>query len=137
MDSPEWERAMEPGAFIKNPCLFSAEGRIVEMGHRPPLRYSRVLTLFHIWPFACLDLRTTITRIPQRIACRIFVIEPVRSGCKLRNELRVAQLISIYASLFCCVFGTFASLSMEIPNHYPFLGSDIVVSICAWYTISD
>lgn len=87
---------------------------IVKIGHILPLRYRRVLTLFQIWAISCL---TTITRTSQRIACRIVVIGPVRSGCKLRNELKVAQSISIYASLFCCVFGIFASVSMEIPNH--------------------
>lgn len=90
---------------------------IGKIGHILPLRYRRVLTLFQMWAIACLDLRTTITRTPQQIACRIVVIGPVRSGCKLRNELKVAQSISIYASLFCCVFGIFASVSMEIPNH--------------------
>ena len=51
---------------------------IVKIGHILPLRYRRVLTLFQIWAIACL---TTITRTPQRIACRILVIGPVRSGC--------------------------------------------------------
>ena len=56
---------------------------VVKTGHILPLRYRRVLILFHIWTIACWDLWTTITGALQVIPCRIIVIWPVGSGCKL------------------------------------------------------
>lgn len=80
-----WEMAMKPSGIVRI-GVFSwlrVFAVIIELVGAFPLIVCRVLPLLHSRTIACWDLRTTITRALQQIACRIVVARPVRSGRRL------------------------------------------------------